>query len=216
MRVVDALAALDGVERQRDGEADQELEQHDRQHEARRDHRCVAELRRAERCQVVLEPDEDVVTRLQERVVERAGGESEEHREQDDRRPERPGPGRQGRSREPVAGGELHDSGRMLRIVTPTAICDGSPGTIGGQGYRTMTLGQGEAAAVPEGQASQPVSPTAGLRPFLLCPRRSSTRSTSSPSASARALLAAIPRSTSFVTTSARLTVLSRAPRRQP
>ena len=82
--IVDVLATLDRVQHQRDGEAQQELEDHDRGDEAQRDPERVTELDVAESAPIVRQPDEVVVHRMDQGVVESAGVERKEDREQDD------------------------------------------------------------------------------------------------------------------------------------
>ena len=83
-QIVDVLAALDRVQHQRDGEAEQELEDHDRGDEAQRDPERVTELDVAKGAPIVRQPDEVVVRRMDQGVVESAGVERKEDREQDD------------------------------------------------------------------------------------------------------------------------------------
>jgi hypothetical protein len=120
--VVDALAALDGVEGERNREADQELEQDDGQDEAGRDQQRVAELRRGKGCQIVVWTDEAVVAWVQEGEVEGAGGQREQHGEEDDGEENGECRGGKHAAGEPVPGGKPHESGRILRIVTPTVL----------------------------------------------------------------------------------------------
>ena len=105
-QIVDVLAALDRVEHQRDGEAEQELEDHDRGDEAQRHPERLAELGVVQRAAVVAEAREDVVGRLDQGVVEGAGDEREEQRKQDHQHERHEARRRQQIAELPVAPGE--------------------------------------------------------------------------------------------------------------